>query len=49
MRDAVVAYHIGMALEKLHHEFDLSQTVSVADMATCQPWEDDLPVHVDKL
>ena len=23
--------------------------VSVADMATCQPWEDDLPVHVDRL
>ncbi|MGI9161475.1 MAG: DUF3556 domain-containing protein [Mycobacterium sp.] len=23
--------------------------VSVADMATCQPWEDNLPVHVDRL
>ena len=23
--------------------------VSVADMANCQPWEDDLPVHVDRL
>lgn len=33
MRDAVVAYHIGVALEGLHQEFDLSQTVSVADMA----------------
>lgn len=33
MRDAVVAYHIGIALEELHQEFDLSQTVSVADMA----------------
>jgi hypothetical protein len=33
MRDAVVAYHIGVALEDLHQEFDLSQTVSVADMA----------------
>lgn len=33
MRDAVVAYYIGVALEALHGEFDLSQTVSVADMA----------------
>lgn len=33
MRDAVVAYYIGVALEELHGEFDLSQTVSVADMA----------------
>lgn len=33
MRDSVVAYHIGVALEKLHEEFDLTQTVSVADMA----------------
>lgn len=33
MRDAVVAYHIGVALEELHQEFDLPQTVSVADMA----------------
>lgn len=33
MRDAVVAYHIGVALEALHQEFDLTQTVSVADMA----------------
>lgn len=33
MRDAEVAYHIGLALENLHEEFDLAQTVSVADMA----------------
>lgn len=33
MRDAVIAYFIGLALEDLHQEFDLSQTVSVADMA----------------
>jgi hypothetical protein len=33
MRDAEVAYHIGIALERLHDEFDLTQTVSVADMA----------------
>lgn len=33
MRDSVVAYHIGKQLEKLHQEFDLKQTVSVADMA----------------
>lgn len=33
MRDAEVAYHIGMSLEALHDEFDLKQTVSVADMA----------------
>lgn len=33
MRDSVIAFHIGVALEKLHEEFDLSQTVSVADMA----------------
>lgn len=33
MRDAVVAYWIGVALEALHQEFDLTQTVSVADMA----------------
>lgn len=33
MRDAEVAYYIGLALEALHDEFDLSQTVSVADMA----------------
>lgn len=33
MRDAVVAWRVGEALEKLHVEFDLKQTVSVADMA----------------
>lgn len=33
MRDSVVAFHIGVALEALHDEFDLAQTVSVADMA----------------
>ena len=33
MRDSVVAYHIGVSLEALHQEFDLTQTVSVADMA----------------
>jgi len=34
MRDSVVAYHIGVALEKLHQEFDVAQTVSVAHMAS---------------
>lgn len=33
MRDAIIAYHIGMSLEKLHDEFEIGQTVSVADMA----------------
>lgn len=33
MRDAVIDYHIGRAIEKIHQEFDLMQTVSVADMA----------------
>lgn len=33
MRDAEVAYFIGLSLEELHNEFDLTQTVSVADMA----------------
>lgn len=33
MRDAEVAYYIGLSLEGLHNEFDLTQTVSVADMA----------------
>lgn len=33
MRDAEVAFHIGLAIEKLHQEFDLQQCVSVADMA----------------
>jgi DNA polymerase type B, organellar and viral len=33
MRDAQVTYHIGRAIEALHHEFDLKQCVSIADMA----------------
>lgn len=33
MRDSIIAYHIGMSLEKLHDEFEIGQTVSVADMA----------------
>jgi hypothetical protein len=33
MRDAQVTYHIGKAIEELHHEFDLKQCVSIADMA----------------
>lgn len=33
MRDAVIAYHMGRAIEKLHQEFDLQQCVSVADMS----------------
>lgn len=33
MRDSIIAYHIGLSLEKLHDEFGIGQTVSVADMA----------------
>jgi hypothetical protein len=33
MRDAQVTYHVGKAIEELHHEFDLKQCVSIADMA----------------
>lgn len=33
MRDSVIAYRIGLSLEGLHDEFQISQTVSVADMA----------------
>jgi hypothetical protein len=33
MRDAQVTYHVGRAIEELHHEFDLKQCVSIADMA----------------
>jgi DNA polymerase type B, organellar and viral len=33
MRDAQVTYHIGKSIEALHHEFDLKQCVSIADMA----------------
>jgi DNA polymerase type B, organellar and viral len=34
MRDAVIAYHIGRAIEAMHQEYDLQQCVSVADMAS---------------
>lgn len=33
MRDSIIAYYIGLSLEKLHDEFGIGQTVSVADMA----------------
>lgn len=33
MRDAVIAYHIGKFIERMHREFDIRQAVSVADMA----------------
>lgn len=33
MRDAEVAFHIGVAIERIHTEFDLTQCVSVADLA----------------
>lgn len=33
MRDAVVAYHIGLAIEEFHKLYDLQQCLSVADMA----------------
>lgn len=33
MRDAEVSYHMGRAIEKMHVEWDIPQTVSVADMA----------------
>lgn len=33
MRDAVVTYHMGRAIEAMHREFDLQQCVSVADMS----------------
>jgi DNA polymerase type B, organellar and viral len=33
MRDPEITYHIGKAIEALHHEFDLKQCVSVADLA----------------
>lgn len=33
MRDAEVAYHIGIAIDEIHHEFDLRQSISVANMA----------------
>lgn len=34
MRDAVVAYHIGKSIERMHQEYDLQQCVSIADMAS---------------
>jgi hypothetical protein len=33
MRDSVVTYHMGRAIEAMHKEFDLQQCISVADMA----------------
>ncbi len=33
MRDAQVTFHIGKAVEALHHEFDITQCVSIAHMA----------------
>lgn len=33
MRDAVVAYHLGRAIEAVHVQWDLRQCVSVADMS----------------
>ncbi len=33
MRDAVVGYHLGVSIERMHKEFDVRQCVSVADMA----------------
>lgn len=34
MRDAVVSYHMGRAIEAMHREYDLQQCISVADMAS---------------
>lgn len=33
MRDAEVAFHIGVAVQRIHREFDIRQSVSLADMA----------------
>jgi hypothetical protein len=33
MRDAEVAYHLGIAIDRMHQEYNLEQSVSVADMA----------------
>lgn len=33
MRDAEVAYHVGMAIDQMHHSFNLRQSISVANMA----------------
>lgn len=34
MRDAQVSYHVGLAIDAMHSEFDLRQSCSVADMAS---------------
>lgn len=34
MRDSEVDYHIGKQLDRLHEEFDLPQSLSIADMAS---------------
>lgn len=34
MRDAVIAYHIGKAIDAFHARYDIGQSVSVADMAS---------------
>jgi hypothetical protein len=33
MRDAEVAYHMGKAIQAMHEEYDIPQSVSIADMA----------------
>lgn len=33
MRDAVIAYHLGCAIDSYHQRYDIAQSVSVADMA----------------
>ncbi len=33
MRDAEVAYYLGIAIDEIHHEFNLRQSISVANMA----------------
>jgi hypothetical protein len=33
MRDAVIAYHMGRAIEAMHQEFQVAQAVSIADMS----------------
>jgi DNA polymerase type B, organellar and viral. len=33
MRDAVIAYHMGKAIERMHQEYEIKQCVSVAHMA----------------
>ena len=34
MRDAQVSYHVGLAIDSMHDEFELRQSCSVADMAS---------------